>query len=364
MDKIRVAVLGQGRSGRDIHCFNLKSLPDEYEIVAVAEPLEDRRVRAREELKCDVYGCYKELFACKDKIDLVINASPSHLHASITLDLLSNGFNVLCEKPFARTVAEIDEMIAVSEKNNVLLAVFQQSRFNPAFVEAKKIIDTGILGDIIQISMCVNGFARRWDWQTVQDFTAGSLYNTGPHPVDQALRFLDYEGIPDVKCYLRCVNTYGDAEDYVKLILTAPDKPVIDIEIASCCAYPDNWLNVYAKNGGLKSDGKSIQYKYYKPEESAVRELILTPLKKDDGTPAYCTENPPLTWYEESWVMPDEIVNNINQFEKSTIDLYKMIFNVMRKGDDLTITPQQVQQQIAVMEEAHRQCPLPKTVKL
>jgi len=364
MNKIRVAILGQGRSGRDIHGYNLKSLTDKYEIVAIADPLEDRQVRAREEFGCEVFGCYKELFAIKDKIDLVVNATPSHFHVPVTLDLLKNGFNVLSEKPFARTVAEIDEMITVSKEHDVLLAIFQQSRFNPAFVEAKRIIDSGVLGDIVQISMRVNGFARRWDWQTVQEFTAGSLYNTGPHPVDQALQFLDHDGMPDVKCYLRCVNTYGDAEDYVKLIMTAPDKPVIDIEIISCCAYQENWLNVYAQKGGLKSDGKSIHYKYYKPEESTAKELTIAPLKKDDGTPSYCTESPPLVWHEESWEMPDDTLNNMNVFEISTIELYNMLYNVMKEGGELTITPHQVRQQIAVMEEAHRQCPLPKTVKV
>ena len=364
MSKVRVAIIGQGRSGRDIHAHNLKTIPEKFEIVAAVDPMKDRQARAKEELRCDVYGDYKELFALKDRIDLVVNATPSYLHATVTLDLLENGFNVLSEKPFAKTAAEIDGLIEASKRKNVLLAIFQQSRFNPCFMEVKKILDSGILGDIIQISMRVNGFQRRWDWQTVQDFTAGSLYNTGPHPVDQALRFLDYEGMPDVKAYMRCVNTYGDAEDYVKLILTAVGKPVIDVEIASCCPYPENWINVYAQRGGLKCDGTRIDYKYYKPEESTKKHLILEPLQKADGTPSYCTETPPLKWYEESWLMSETSINNMNIFESLTIDLYNMLYGVLKEGKELTITPKQVRQQIAVMEEAHRQCPLPKTVNV
>ena len=52
MKRIKVAILGQGRSGRDIHGMNLLKMQELYEIVAVVDPLEDRRIRAQQE-----YGC-------------------------------------------------------------------------------------------------------------------------------------------------------------------------------------------------------------------------------------------------------------------------------------------------------------------
>ena len=364
MDRIKVAIIGQGRSGRDIHAYNLKTIPEKFAITAVVDVLPERRERATRELGkgCCVFADYTELFAVKDDIDLVINATPSHLHVPVTLDLLRRGFNVLCEKPFAKTAAEVDQMITEAEKSGALLAVFQQSRFNPCYKEIMRILDSGILGEIIHISVSHNDFNRRWDWQTVQGFNGGSLYNTGPHPIDQALRMLDYEGMPDVKAYRRCVNTYGDAEDYGKLIITAPSKPVIDIEISSCCAYPEMTFNVHAKWGGLRSDGNGIDYKYYLPAESPERRLTLEPLCQEDGTPSYCVEK--LIWHEESWTMPETDANTKNVFESATAEFYQMIYGVMREGGELAITPRQVRQQIAVLEEAHRQAPLEKTVRV
>ena len=359
MEKIRVAILGQGRSGRDIHGYHLKEMTDHYEIVAIADPLADRRERAKNEYGCAVYADYKEIFNLKGSVDLVVNATLSHMHAPVTLEFLNQGFNVLSEKPFARTPEEIDELVAAAEKNNVLLAIFQQSRYAPYFQEVKRIIQSGVLGEIIQITFENNSYQRRWDWQTVQDFNAGSLYNTGPHPVDQALHLLDYDGMPDVKCYMRSVNVYGDAEDYVKLIITAPDKPVIDLEISSCCPYPNGAILIHAKNGGLKATPSKIEYKYIVQEDSPDQKLILTPLKQADGTPAYCREE--LVWHEKVWEAPQD---RGGFFQSNTIDLYKMIYGVLKEGKPLDITPAQIRQQIAVMVEAHKQNPMPKKVKV
>jgi len=360
MDKVRVAILGQGRSGRNIHAANLSKMGDMYEIVAITESLPERRERAKKEYGCEILSDYTELFKKEYKLDLVVNALPSHFHVPVSLDLLKHGFNVLSEKPAAKTAAEIDELIKTAKENNVLYAIFQQSRYAPHFVEAIRIIKSGVLGRIIQISMENNAFARRWDWQTVQAFNAGSLYNTGPHPVDQALRFLDYDGMPNVTCFMDCVNTFGDAEDYVKLILSAPGRPIIDIEISSCCPYPAHFLSIHAERGGLKASTSHIDYTYYVPKEAKDQHLIMTPLSKTDGTPAYCGEH--LEMHTVSWEAPPPD-DGSQSFELNTGAFYTMLYNVLKKGGKLEITPEQVRQQIAVMEEAHRQATLPVTVK-
>ena len=88
----------------------------------------------------------------------------------------------------------------------------------------QKVIRSGVLGRIVQISISFSGFARRWDWQTLQDCNGGNLLNTGPHPLDQALALFG-EGMPKVACYMDRANTWGDAEDYVKLILSGEGHP-------------------------------------------------------------------------------------------------------------------------------------------
>ena len=70
---IRVGVLGQGRSGLDIHCRYFKTASRKFQIVAVSDLLRDRRQRAENEIGCATYANYRDLIARED-LDLVVNA--------------------------------------------------------------------------------------------------------------------------------------------------------------------------------------------------------------------------------------------------------------------------------------------------
>jgi predicted dehydrogenase len=353
MKKLNVAIIGQGRSGRDIHGRYFHTDRERFQVVAVVDALEDRRKRAAEEYGCDTYETYQELFSRTD-IDLVVNSSFSYMHAPITIDLLNHGFHVLTEKPCARTPEDVQAMMDAGKKNNRMFAIFQQSRFAPYFEKVKSVMDSGVLGRIVQVSISFNGYARRWDWQCCQGFMGGNLYNTGPHPMDQALNLLDYyEGTPNVFCKMDRANTFGDAEDYVKVILTAPDRPLIDVEISSCDAYPSFTYKVQGTRGGLKGDMTHIDWKYYSEKEAPKQSLIKTPLKDEEGLPKYCSEK--LIWTEESWNTSDP-----RTFTYAVKRLYDTVYDHLVDGTPLVVTPEQVKQQIAVINECHRQNPLSK----
>ncbi len=346
----RVAIIGQGRSGRDIHAYSLGKMPDKYKVIAVVDMLADRRERAVRELGCDVYADYTELFGRND-IDLIVNSTFSHMHVPVTLDCLNHGYNVLCEKPFARKASEVDEMIETAKRTGKLLAIYQQSRYSPAFTKMRQIMDSGVLGRIVQISIAYNGFSRRWDWQTLQEYNGGNLLNTGPHPVDQALQLSGTDVMPKITCIMDRANTFGDAEDYVKLLLYGHGRPTIDLEISSCCAYPSFTYNVQGTLGGLKGSMTHLDWKYYIPLEAPEQHLVRTPVSKPDGTPAYCREN--LIWHEESWDLPQEQKEDL--FYWMAKSFYEMLYRTLTNGAPLEITPLQIRQQIAVMEECHRQ---------
>ena len=86
MNPLRVALVGQGRSGRDIHGVYLKTDP-RFRIVAAVDELPDRRERAQAEYRCETFADYRALLKRRD-LDLVVNSTFSHLHAPITLALL------------------------------------------------------------------------------------------------------------------------------------------------------------------------------------------------------------------------------------------------------------------------------------
>ena len=120
--------------------------------MAVVDPLEERRARAEAEYGCDTCADHRPLLG-RDDLDLVVNAAPSRFHVPLTLQFLEAGFNVLCDKPLASRVADLDRLIAASERSGKRLAIFQQSRYSPAFVQLQRVIDSGVLGDIVQVSI-------------------------------------------------------------------------------------------------------------------------------------------------------------------------------------------------------------------
>ena len=358
MKKIRVAIIGQGRSGRNIHGSYLET-DARFQIMAAVDLLEERRKRAAAEYHCDVYADYHDLFKRHD-LDLIVNATYSHMHTPVSLEILKAGYNVLCEKPLAPKVKQVDQLIAAARKCGKVFAIYQQSRFAPYFTQVQKVIQSGVLGRIVQISIAFNGFSRRWDWQTLQAWNGGSLLNTGPHPLDQALQLFG-EGMPDVKCFMDRANTFGDAEDHVKLILSGKGHPLVDVEVSCCCSYPCFTYNVYGTRGGLKGTGSAMEWQYFKPGEAPRQKLLIKPFNSASGAPGYCAET--LKWHKDQWPAQAPVAaagkgyTAAKPSSSMSAVFYTMLYRTLTRNAPLEITPQQIRRQIAVIEECHRQNP-------
>lgn len=353
MKKLNAAIIGQGRSGRNIHGKFFNSERNTlYNLVAVVDVDKQRREIALKEYEnIEVFEDYTQLFGRSD-IDLVINASMSKDHYAITKDLLEHKFNVLTEKPFARNRYECDNLIKIAKENGVNLSVFHQSLFAPIYTEAKKVYESGKLGKIKQIDITYNGFARRWDWQTSQVEMGGSIYNTGPHPIGYGLGFLDFD--PDFKVIysnLDNVITSGDADDYAKILITAPNKPLVDIEVTSIDAYAAPVFKILGSKGTFKSTFKEWEVKYMVDGENPEQKLILNPLKDENGLPAYCSED--LITHEEK----GEI--NGSAFDVGTKCFYEMVYNAIVNNKEMEIKPEHAAMVISVIEQAHAENPLP-----
>ncbi len=353
MKKMRIAVIGQGRSGRNIHCSFFDSANNDFcEVVAIVEEDKERREAAAARFSCDGVADCRELFGRTD-IDLVVNASYSQQHYPITKDLLSHGFNVLAEKPFGRTYYECMDLIHTAKAHGVTVAAFHQSLYAPSFLNVKKVIESGKLGEIIQISLKYSGFARRWDWQTLQSFCAGGVYNTGPHPIGQALDLLGWDDSTEVAfSSLGRYLTSGDSDDYGKIILKTQNKPVVDIEISSVDAFASDFVfKICGSKGTLLSTNSEYKMKYI--EDFSVypeRPVVRTFLKDENGMPLYCSEK--LNFTEEEGKIEG------SSFDLAVADFYRMMYHTVMEGAPLAISPEMAAKVIAVIEKVHAENPL------
>ncbi|MBE5740812.1 MAG: Gfo/Idh/MocA family oxidoreductase [Clostridiales bacterium] len=351
--KLNLAIIGQGRSGKDIHgVYYLSERNKYYQVKYVVEADARRREKAEKMYAgCKGFENYQELFACKD-IDVVVNASYSEMHYSITKDLLEHGFNVLVEKPFGKAQYECDDLEVTAKKNGVVLAVFQNTQLAPFYLDALARIAKGQLGDVKQISIRYNGFARRWDWQTLQKKVAGSAYNTGPHPIAMALGFLGFDdNVRVAYSKLDRALTSGDAEDVVKIILDAPGKPVVDIEINSTDAFSDYNLKIQGSKGTMKSTPAKYQIKYIVDGENPERPVVETFLQDENGEPLYCSEK--LNFHTEEGTYEG------TAFDVGTAEIYKNLYYVLTEGVPLAVALKHSRMTIGVIETAHAQNPMP-----
>ena len=371
MKKVRVAIIGQGRSGRDIHGqFFRCTANTKYEVVAVVDKDEFRRERALKEYPgCEVFESYTALYDRKD-IDVVVNASYSEMHYPISKDLLQHGLNVLVEKPMGKTYYECLDLIKTAKDNGVMIAAFQQTFVNPFHLGIKEIVASGKIGTPLQYSIQFNGFARRWDWQTVQVKAAGGIYNTGPHPVGLALDYLDFdENVEVAFSKLALGLTSGDSDDYAKLILTAPGKPVVDVEVSSMDAFPEPYVvKVMGTRGTLSATRAGYKLKYIVDGENPERPVVFESLEDANKNPAYCSEKLVAHEEEDQWKVESNLdttshtkreENALDKFDPATKNFYDGFYESLVNGAPLTVTPEMSAKVIGVIEAVHSQNPLP-----
>ncbi len=343
-DPIRVGIAGLGRSGWGIHARLIEPLDERYRIVAVADRLTGRQQEAAARFGCRTYDDLTALLG-DDEVELVVNSLPSYLHPGGSVEALQAGKHVVCEKPMAVRVADADRMIEAAQQAGRTLAIFQNYRYDPDYQKVCEVIASGRLGRIVMIRLAWQGFGRRWDWQTLQKYDGGSLNNTGPHPLDWALQLFG-PGRPEVFCHLERTLTLGDAEDHVKLILSGPNAPLLDIESTSAGAYgQETWLGM-GTQGTLAGTRQALRWKYLDPAQ-------LTPRQVDERpTPDRSYNREQIEWTEETWDRSEYTGPRHTGFY---LDLYETI----RHGKSLYITPESVRRQVEVVEECHRRFPQP-----
>jgi predicted dehydrogenase len=170
-------------------------LLDNAELYAVASRDKDRAKEfAKDHGFSKYYGSYREL-AGDPGVDIIYIASPHSHHHEHTLLCLKNGKAVICEKAFALNSREVEEMISEAARQKVFLMEALWPPFQPMYIKAKKIIDSGEMGKVIHMNARF-GFQAPYEPLNRKfnlDLGGGSLLDIGIYPVIDALNFL---GVP------------------------------------------------------------------------------------------------------------------------------------------------------------------------
>ena len=306
-EKIKVGLWGLGRAGGGMHVREINANSDVLEIGAVCDIDAARAEEFGKKFNVPYYSD-PEKFLVEKNMDLVAVATFSTDHIKHTRQALEAGYAAFIEKPIAASYEEALELEVLDKKYPGKLFVRQNRRFESCFQHVREIIASGVLGKVHTIKLCRNSFTRRNDWQTMLKNNGGQLNNWGPHLIDHALQFLNYQ-VDSVWSELKLLAAQGDAEDSVKIIMRGKDGLTVDIEIYGGNALPGNAYEVYGTRGALhSSDEQDIKLRYIEPDYE------LKPYPVNEGHPNgfIFADNAQLPWRRMTVMTEPKLKVNMN----------------------------------------------------
>lgn len=182
---IRTAMVGLGKMGLS-HLSILRSHPA-INLVAGCDAstyLTDI-LGKHSGLKC--YADFDRMLA-EEKLDAIVIATPSKLHASMVEKALKNGLHVFCEKPFVLDVGDGERLVALAESKQLVNQVGYHYRFVGAFKEAARVAQSGALGTIHHVRAEAYGPVvlrqKGGTWRSDKSEGGGALYDYACHAID------------------------------------------------------------------------------------------------------------------------------------------------------------------------------------
>ncbi|MFX1327015.1 MAG: Gfo/Idh/MocA family protein [Promethearchaeota archaeon] len=176
MKKLSGIVIGAGNRGADAYASYALAFPKELKIVSVAEPNPIRRENLAVSHKIPKnyeYNDWKEILEQPKFADIAIITTQDKMHYEPAIKAMKQGYHVLLEKPMATTEAECRNLAKTSEEAGVILQICHVLRYTKLFSTLKEIIDSGKLGEIININYSIN----LSHWIYAHSFVRGSWRN-------------------------------------------------------------------------------------------------------------------------------------------------------------------------------------------
>jgi len=194
------------------------------------------------------FGSYEEMLA-DPELDIVYIATTNNLHFEHTMMCLEAGKAVLCEKPFASNLSQVEQMVNKAREKNVFLMEALWSRFIPSMVQLKEQVGNGAIGHPLLLQ-CNFGFISPFDpYNRIYDpdLGGGSIPDIGIYPVFVAMFLFGKPESMDVMSVPAPTGT-----DWTSSILLKHKKKEISMLTSSFEMILDNEARVYGDGGYLK----------------------------------------------------------------------------------------------------------------
>jgi len=333
-NKLVLGYIGNGKSANRYHIPFVMQRSDKFMIKKIF----DIKVRH------DIWNAIEGVEYSEDvndilndsEIDMVVICTTHHLHYNYAKMVLEHNKHCLVEKPFMENSEQAKEIFALADKLGLYCSAYQNRRYDSDFLTVQKVIESGILGDLLELEMHFD-YYRPEIPNNVHEFDPSHsyLYGHGCHTLDQVI---SYFGKPDHVHYdVRQLLGEGRMNDYFDLDLY---YGVFKVSVKSSYFRIKSRPSfvIYGKKGMFEHYKKDKQEEHLKKFYMPTNSDFGMDLPEDFGT---------LTYYDDNGNYHEEKVESIRG---DYARVYDGIYDCIVNHQPQVITHEQTLLQMHMLE--------------
>ncbi|MGK0467763.1 Gfo/Idh/MocA family oxidoreductase [Clostridium sp.] len=339
--KINVGLIGYGVSGRVFHAPIISSVPG-LNLYKTYETNEKNIENLKNKYPNILVTSNIDEFFQDENIDLVVIAVPNTAHYSLAKRALEGGKNVVVEKPFTINTKEADEIIELSKLKNKLLTVHHNRRWDSDFKTVKKVIQSNLLGDIVEYEAHYDRFRnyiKQNAWREKKLPGSGILYDLGSHLIDQAQCLF---GLPkEIFADLRVQREDSETIDNFEVILSY-DNLKVTLKAGMLVKEIGPHFTILGNKGSFIKYGMDVQ------EEDLKNDLIPKNIEEWGREPSSLWGN--INTEINELQLTGKIESELGDYR----EFYENVYHSILGETELEVSPVQARNTIRIIELAEK----------
>ena len=340
--KMVVGFIGNGKSANRYHVPFILTRPEKIKIKTMYTV--DHSKDIWDEIPGVTYTEDLNVLLQDPEIDVVIISTPSQFHYENAKAAILAGKNTVVEKPFCRTVEEAKELFALAKEKGVMVQGYQNRRFDSDFLTTQKVIESGKLGDLLEVEMHYDYYRpevpeNRYFTNPINSY----LYGHACHTVDQVI---SYFGVPQKVHYdVRQLLGEGRMNDYFDLDLYFEHPLKVSVKSSYFRIEDRPRFIVYGKKGKWEKVTQDRQEEHLKQ--------FYMPYEHEDFGKDKIEHYGTLKYYDDEGVYHEEKVPTVNG---DYARYYDALYETIMHGADVLVKEEQTIAQIGILEEGIKMC--------
>lgn len=334
-----VGLIGYGIAGQVFHAPMIKCIK-EFNLKKIRETKQGNIQLAIQRYSEVEIVADSDAIISDASIDLVVIATPNTSHFSLAKEALNAGKHVVVDKPFTISFKEAQELIQLAEQKGKLLSVYHNRRFDSTAKTVKKVIDSGMLGELVEYEAHYDRFRNYFRpdaWREEDQPGSGIFYDLGAHLIDEAQVLF---GLPnEIRADLRIQRPGGKTIDHFELVLNYPNLKVT-LKGGMLVRETGAAVALYGTNGSFVKYGMDVQ-------EEALRAGIMP-----DDIANWGVE-PVSSWGKINTEHQGlHLIGNIESEKGDYREYYQNIYEALSGEEELIVKPEQAANTIRIIELA------------